>query len=350
MGTMSASVIRVGVVGAGGNTRLRHIPGLQAIPGVEVVSVANRTRESSEQAARQFGIPKVYDTWRDLVEADDTDAIVIGTWPYMHSTVSIAALEAGKHVMCEARMAANAAQARAMRDAARERPSIVAQVVPSPFTLRVDRTVQRLIAEGYLGDLYTVEARVGGTFADLDSPLHWRQDMDLSGLNVMTLGIWYEAVMRWVGVATRVQAMGKVFVRMRKDAGGVLRAVRIPDHVDVVCDMACGAQAHFQVSAVEGLAGPPEVWLFGSQGTLRFSDDRLYGGRRGGSGLAEITIPQEEAGGWRVEQEFVDAVRGVAPITHTTFEDGLKYMEWTEAVALSIQRGEAIGLPLLPSA
>ncbi|MGH7351549.1 MAG: Gfo/Idh/MocA family protein, partial [Candidatus Methylomirabilales bacterium] len=81
---MPNETIRVGIVGAGANTRLKHIPGLRAVPGVEIVSVANRSRDSSERVAREFGIPKVYDNWLELVEADDTDAICIGTWPYLH--------------------------------------------------------------------------------------------------------------------------------------------------------------------------------------------------------------------------------------------------------------------------
>lgn len=343
---MSVQPIRVGVVGAGANTKLRHLPGLQAIEGVEIVGVANRSRESSERVARQFGIPRVYGNWRELVEAPDTDAVVIGTWPYMHCPVTLAALAASKHVMCEARMAMNAAEAHAMRDAARARPHLVAQVVPSPFTLRVDRTVKRLLAEGYVGDVLAVELRAGGAFLEPDAPLQWRQDFDLSGHNVMFLGIWYEAILRWIGEATRVQAMGKTFVKLRRDSSGVLRAVRIPEHVDVVADMACGAQAHLQVSSVAGLAGPPEVFLFGSEGTLRFSDNRLYGGRRGESQLREVEIPADEEGGWRVEREFVGAIRGLEPITHTTFDDGVKYMEFTEAVARSSATGAAVPLPL----
>ncbi len=343
---MGEQPIRVGIVGAGENTKLRHIPGLQAIAGVEIVGVANRTRESGERVARQFGIPEVYDNWRELVESPGVDAIVIGTWPYMHCPVTLTALAADKHVLCEARMAANAAEARAMRDAARLKPALVAQVVPSPFTLRVDRTVQRLISEGYVGDVLAVEVRVGGSFVDRDAPLHWRQMDEYSGYNVMSLGIWYEGMMRWVGEATRVAALGKTFVKMRRDERGVERAVRIPDHVDVIADLACGAQAHFMVSAVAGLAGPPEAYVFGSRGTLRFSENRLFGGQRGDPALAEIPIPPQEEGGWRVEQEFVNAIRGLETVTHTTFEDGLKYMEFTEAAVRSMATGEAIALPL----
>ena len=77
--------IRVGVVGAGTNTVAMHIPKLQAIEGVEIVSVCNRSRASSERVAAQFGIPTVYETWTELIEADDTDAIVVGTWPSRYS-------------------------------------------------------------------------------------------------------------------------------------------------------------------------------------------------------------------------------------------------------------------------
>ena len=338
--------IRVGIVGAGANTVARHIPGLRAIPGVEIVGVVNRSRESSERAARDLGIPRAYGAWTDLVADPDLDAVVIGTWPYMHCPVTLGALAANKHVLCEARMAMGAAEAHAMRDAARLRPHLVAQVVPSPFTLRVDRTVQRLIGENFLGGVLAVEVRVGGAFLDPDAPLHWRQDADLSGLNIMSLGIWYEGIMRWIGAAKSVQAMGKTFVKTRKDASGLPRPATVPEHVDVVCDMFAGAQAHFQVSAVAGLAGPPEAWLFGGAGTLRFSQDRLFGGRRGDSTLVEIAIPAEEAGGWRVEAEFVDAIRGVAPVRNTTFDDGVKYMEFTEAVARSLRSGMRIELPL----
>lgn len=163
----------------------------------------------------------------------------------------------------------------------------------------------------------------------------------------MTLGIWYEAIMRWVGEASRVTAMGKTFIKMRKDSDGIDKAVRIPEHVDVVADMACGAQLHMQISNAAGHTGPPEVFLFGTEGTLRFSGDELLAAKRGDKQLKEIKIPAKEQGTWRVEQEFVDAIRGKGIIKLTTFEDGVKYMEFTEAVARSMAEGRAISLPLI---
>jgi predicted dehydrogenase len=343
---MSERKIRVGIVGAGANTRSRHIPGLRAIPGVDIVGICNRSSESSKLASQQLSIPLVFDDWRQLVESPDTDAVVIGTWPYLHARVTQAALSSGKHVLCEARMAMNASEAHAMLDASQANPGLVAQVVPSPYTLRVDRMIQKLFAEGYIGELLAVEVRVGGVFLDASSPLHWRQDFDLSGYNVLGMGIWYEAVMRWIGSAKRVSAMGKTFVRNRRDAGGTLHPVRVPEHVDVIADMACGAQAHFQISAVTGLIGAPEAFLFGTDGTLRFSQDKLYGAKRNENKLAELEVPVELQGHWRVEEEFIAAIRGQGVISHTRFEDGVKYMEFTESVARSIESGTSVMLPL----
>jgi predicted dehydrogenase len=338
---MPHPTIRIGIVGAGANTRLRHLPGLQGIEGVKIVSVANRSRQSAERVAAEFGIPRVEDDWTSLVAAPDIDAIVIGTWPYLHCRATLAALDAGKHVLCEARMAMNAEEARAMRDAARARPHLVAQVVPAPMTLRVDATVKRLLAERYMGKLLAVHVRAGGQFLDRESPLHWRQDERLSGMNVMSLGIWYEIVMRWVGPATRVIAMGRTFAAERLDETGTLRRVTIPDHLDVVAELECGAQASFQISAVTGLDDWQGVRLFGTQGTLHIVDDGLYGGRKVDSALRPIEIPPSEAGRWRVEEEFIGAIRGQEKVRLTTFDDGVRYMEFTAAVAASLNTGLA---------
>ena len=345
---MSDNAIRIGVIGAGANTRDRHIPGLLEQENVEMVAVANRSPESGRRVADRFGFERVASHWTEIVEAADINAVVIGTWPYMHCTATVAALEAGKHVMCEARMAMNASEARLMHRTAQARPAQVAQIVPSPMTLGVDRTIQRLVRDGYLGDPLVVDMQVGGTWLDLDGPLHWRHDMDRSGLNIMTMGIWYEALMRWLGEASTVQAAGGVFVRQRLDEElGTVRAVRIPEHVDIAGRMACGAQYHLQVSSATGLAGPPSCSLYGSQGTLRFTEGRLLGGRRGDAELSAVDVPDSERGAWRVEEEFVNAIRGREAITHTDLATGVKYMEFTEAVGRSLQSGETVRLPLL---
>src|SRR5690349_17580563 len=97
------NAVRIGFIGAGAIARSRHVPGLRAIPGVEFVAVAIRSRASSEAAAREFGIAHAAGDWREVLRRDDVDAVFIGTWPYTHREMSVAALEAGKHVFCQAR-------------------------------------------------------------------------------------------------------------------------------------------------------------------------------------------------------------------------------------------------------
>jgi len=340
---MSDKTIRVGFVGAGANTRKHHLPKLKAQPGVELVAVANRSKESGERVAREFGIGRVHDDWQEIVEAPDIDAVCIGTWPYMHSVMSIAALERGKHVLCEARMAMNAGEGRRMLEASRKAPHLIAQLVPAPHTLEVDATIQTLLGEGFVGEVLAIELQAsGGRFVEPDAPLTWRQDIGLSGHNILNMGIWYEAMMRWLGPAQRVTAMTKVAVPHRKDGTGAPHDVRVPDHVDILAQFRGRAVGHLRFSSMTGLAPASEAWIFGTEGTLRLEADalRLTGGRRGESALREIPVPPKTRIGWRVEEEFVNAIRGREKIARTSFEDGVRYMEFTDAVTRSAGTGQ----------
>ena len=340
--------IRVGLIGAGRNTRERHIPGFDKVGGLEIAAVANRSRESGRIVADQFNIPTVYDNWQELLEDESINAVCIGTWPYMHRTLSVAALEAGKHVLCEARMASNVEDARAMLNASRAHPDLVTQIVPSPTTFKVDPLLQKLIGEGYLGELLSVSLQsLGPDFVNPSGPMHWRFDRDLSGYNVLNMGIWYEAMIRWVGRATRVMAMTKINVPFRQDDNGNQMSVSIPDHADILCELANGAQAQMRFSTATGLSTGNEVWLYGSEGTIRVDHGfNVYGGKRGDAGLSEIDNPESMQASWRVEEEFANAIRGTETITRTPFDVGVHYMEWTEAVTRSSQTGQAVSLPL----
>lgn len=345
-----ASTIRVGVVGAGGNTRKFHIPNLKKIDGVEVVAVVNRSRASSERAAQEFGIPRVHDHWQQLVNDPGIDAVVIGTWPYLHCPITLAALDAGKHVLTEARIAMDATEARQMLEASRERPELVTQVVPGPTTFAADPMIMHLLADGFIGDLQCLDLKVSTGWMNRDAPLHWRMNRDYSGLNIMSMGIWYECVSRWVGPARAVTARTRIAVPYRFDEErGERRAVEVPDHVEVLADLADGAVARMHWSSVAGFMPGPEVWLYGSEGTLRYEaqGNVLSGGRRGDKAMKQIPIPADKTYKWRVEEEFIGAIRGAEPVRRTSFLDAVNYMDFTEAVHLSSREGRRVELPLL---
>lgn len=343
------STIRVGVVGAGGNTRKFHIPNLQKIDGVEIVAVVNRSRESSERAAKEFGITRVHDHWQQLVNDPGIDAVVIGTWPYLHCPVTLASLAAGKHVLTEARLAMNAVEARQMLAASRARPDLVTQVVPGPTTFAADPMIMHLLADGYLGELQSVDLRVSTGWLNADAPLHWRMNRDYSGMNIMAMGIWYECLSRWVGPATAIMARTRVAVPYRFDEErGERRAVEVPDHVEVLADLANGAIARMHWSSVAGFMPGPEVWLYGSAGTLRFQaqGNVLTGARKGDKEMKPVEIPADKTYRWRVEDEFISAIRGREPVRRTSFLDAVHYMDFTEAVHISSAEGRRVHLPL----
>jgi predicted dehydrogenase len=168
-------------------------------------------------------------------------------------------------------------------------------------------------------------------------------------MNIQNMGIWYEASMRWVGPASRVYAVTRVCVGQRRDAStGQMGTADVPDYVEIVADLENGGVATYEFSAVSGLAPGPGAWIFGTTGTLHYdhNSQTLYGGKVGDTELKAIDIPADKAGSWRVEAEFIGAIRGQEELRLTDFTTGTKYMEFTEAVARSAASGQAVSLPL----
>jgi predicted dehydrogenase len=338
--------LRIGIIGLGGICRHRHVPGFQAIEGVELVVVANRSRASSEQAAEECGIPEVAGSWTKVTRRDDIDIVVIGTWPYMHHPVSIAALSAGKHVFCQARMAMDYNEAAEMQAVAL-RSGRVAGLCPVPIGMKFDAAIARLLREQALGKLRLV--RVQGlydTYAGPETPMNWRKDHRYSGLNALTLGMYAEVVHRWFGPTRTVQALTKTFTPERKDATGRMTPVQIPDQFLVNTELAGGLNVQYVLSgAVAG--GRDSIELYGSEGALLYdvADDELFH-LEDGRPAGPVEIKPEEAydlANWQVEQDFIDAVRhGVS--YHPDFTDGARYMAVVQAVYDSARAGSTVTL------
>lgn len=327
--------LRVGIIGAGGNTRSRHLPGLLEITGVTVPVLCNRTEASGRKVASAFGVPNVVTDWRAVVEDPDIDAICIGTWPNMHAELTIAALKAGKHVLCEARMARNLAEAEAMAVAAAAHPERVAQIVPAPFSLNYDATIARLLGEfGALREVNIVHR--SGAGADASAPLTWRQDPDLSGKNTHAMGILYETVQRWLGPEVDpawLLADAELFIKKRPDSQGGMAAVGIPDSISVLGRYNNGAKLTIDLSSIDTAQSINQIRIIGEKGSLRFdlAGQVLYYAKVG----ATESVVDPDAGtnlGWRVEADFVESIRTGKPVTLTSFADGLRYMRFTDRV------------------
>jgi predicted dehydrogenase len=349
--------IRIGFIGAGGIVRQRHVPGLRAVPDVEFVGVVNSTPQSTARAAEEFGIAREFESPEALIASDDVDVVWIGTQPYLHSKLSIAALEAGKHVFCQARMAMDYADARKMYDAWRKSDR-VANICAPPHYMRGDRVVRRMLKEGFVGQPYNVNVRsYADSYHDPSKPVHWRQIKDISGVNTLDVGMMAEVIHRWLGHTRRVTAMGRTFIPERPPAevnqGTGHTKVERPDTLTITGEMENGALFTGLWSGVARFGGEPNaIEIFGSDGTIRYlsgtdaaGSGKLLAARANESALREVEIPAAEARPWTVEADFIAAVRAGKRDPEPSFWDGLKYMEFTDAVDTSLREARAVDLP-----
>ncbi len=336
--------LKIGIVGAGGIVISRHLPNLRQISGVEVVAVANATYDSAKRVCEQYlprSTPMKF--WADLLALPELDIIWIGTPPQLHCTVTLSALEAGRHVFCQARMATNLAEARQMLSAARNNPHLVTMLCPPPFGLKADLMMRRLLAENTIGPIHHVRLRsFHSQYLDPEAPAHWRQRVELSGLNVLSLGIYAEVLQRWLGPIRSVFARSKTLYSVRQGY-----EIRIPDLVTVLCQFENGAEGVLEFSGVAGFAPPDAVEMYGSRGSLfhNFATDEICLGRIGDPALQPVAIPPEMEGRWHVEWDFIAAVRSPGSIKPSpTFEEGVAYMRVVQGVADSIRDGREVVL------
>lgn len=344
-----ASKVRIGVIGAGGIFRSRHFPSLAKIDEAEIVAICNRSTESAAKIADEFNL--TVDTTTDpneVINRDDIDAVMIGTWPYKHCPLTLAALEAGKHVFVQARMAMNLREAKQMYSAALE-TGLVTQICPAG-AWKGQWLLRRLVDEDYCGKIYNVYVRdMVRDHLDPDVPLHWRDIDRYSGLNALAMGITMERIFRIVGYLSTVTAHSETFIQERKlpDGSGT-GPVERPDTIHVIGKLENGAEGAFIFSSMNRHTPiRTQIEIYGNEGTLIYDmADTILGSKAGDDGLEPIPIPEDEAAAWTTEVDFINAING-GPQGDTSFYEGLRYMEFTEAVARSAQLGQTMRLPLV---
>lgn len=340
MTTKNNHKLRVGIVGAGGIVRRRHLPALIKNPDVEIVAVSNSSYASAEKFCREE-LPQATPmrNWADLLALPDLDVVWIGTPPYMHSAVTISALEAGKHVFCQARMSMDLAEAKEMLAASKRYPELVTMLCPPPYGMRADLLVKKLLAENYIGRPHHVRLQCfTGAYLDPDAPAHWRQRIEISGLNVMTLGIYVEVLQRWLGDITGVFARGKI-VHPIRDGYEII----IPDVLNVLCSFANGAEGVLEFSGANAFAAGDRCEIYGHRGTLVYdiSTDIVQAGKVGDKEMRVVDLTPDLVTDWHVEDDFINAVKSKGRVRpHPDFEDGLRYMRVVQAVADSRARNE----------
>jgi len=346
-----ADKVRVGLIGAGNYTINRMLPGFQKAANCELTTVVNRRRANAEKVAAQFGIPNVADDWRQVIESSDVDAVLIGTPPSTHREMTLAALQAGKHVLCQTRIATTAAEAREMKaaaDAAKQRGIVSMLVPPGPF-YRGRAFIEHLVKSGYLGRVTHVQAfNMNGSMADPTTPLSvGRNELELYGkYNAAQLGLTYDVMVPWTGHATRVLGHRATFVEERPlTPGGPMAKAPYPEEVTVISETESGAVVMNLLNWAARF-GESRIELYGDKGTVVYKQrgDVILAAQEGDEALKELPIPAEHDGPWLVEEEFIRLIIGEKDEPSFRFEDGVRNMEYLEAAYNSALQGAWVNM------
>src|SRR5215217_7565213 len=185
----SSSSLRVGVLGASRWAQIAHIPGWQRDPRVEVVALCDINGDLARETGARFSIPNVTDDWQALVARCDIDVVDVCTSNEAHFELSMAALEAGKHVLCEKPVAHDYRETMRAAELARQK----GLKTKLGFTFRYSpgvRYAAELIAEGFVGDPYIFNGyEQNSQWIDPQTPMRQLHPGDNSGSTIRTASL-----------------------------------------------------------------------------------------------------------------------------------------------------------------
>ena len=159
--------LRLGVIG-GGDFSAYHLNGIEKAPNAMAVAICDLNRESALEKARMFGIPEdsVYTDYHDLLAREDIDAVTIPLPDQEHKNATVAALRAGKHVLCEKPMALDLDECKEMIKVAKEtgKQLMVGQIgrYQSSFNM-----VKKMVEDGVIGELFMIESEYAHDYSEI---------------------------------------------------------------------------------------------------------------------------------------------------------------------------------------
>jgi predicted dehydrogenase len=358
--------ITVALIGTGGIALANHLPGVSRCPGAAVTALCDANPAVLAEASRASGITR---TWTDpltLVRESGVDAVIVATPNSSHYAITMAALAAGMHVLCEKPIAMTLAEALEMARAAdaagvRHMTAFTYRFVPAM------RYMERLVRQGYVGVPWHFRAQ---RFQDWGRRyLGWRQRAADAGTgeigDMLSHRIDYGHLL--VGPVTRVMASTRRVWDTRADAKGVEHASDLEDWVACIAWFQTGATGVLESTKVatgygEGSRSRDRVELNGPEGSLIYELEhplRLVGARRGGH-LADMPVPRDlltysgerlpagvdpqQAFRWDQDAEFIAAIQQNRPAV-PSFHDGARVQAVMQAIVASAAEGRSVEVP-----
>lgn len=353
---MKDEKIGVGLIGTG-FARSAQAPAFRVCEGAELVAICSGNHENAVRAAAEFEIEHASENYEQLLALDDVSLVVVSAPPYLHHPVTLAALRAGKHVICEKPMAMNVREAQEMTDLAASRPRQLAII---DHELRFNPTWRRmkeLVDGGFLGDLYHVNLTISTGFRHSSQrPWNWWSQKSSGGGLLGALGSHAIDSIHWMfGEIDAVCSSVATMITERKDSKtGEMR----PNETDDYCSFlirfapAEGRPAHgvVMLSALFISGGKNQITAVGSKGTLVLDGDEILLGAMGynhqfedmslADRAREIAVIPDNIWArsfYHLARETVQALReDRTEIAHAaTFADGLHCQKVIDAVLRS---------------
>ncbi|MDP9047561.1 MAG: Gfo/Idh/MocA family oxidoreductase [Bacteroidota bacterium] len=278
-------MIKWGIIGCG-RIAQRFMQGLTEVPGNELSSVWSRRPETVKDFANKYG-GRPCESAKELLESD-IDAVYIATLPDSHAGYSIAALNAGKHVLCEKPAATNLRMLNSILEVAKAKGLVFMEGMKPPFFPLYQKLKEHLVSDG-IGEIGYV--RAGSSVADI-GPDHPNFSYDLVGGSLMQVGI-YEAFLAidWLGATKQVQTLGRF-----SDAGIDIFSVFQSEHQRGYAQLYCGLDLHGMGDALicgtKGNISIHKNWWNPAKATINYLDGRIV----------ELDVPYT-AGGLNYEIE-----------------------------------------------
>ena len=323
------------------------------------MAVCSRRAERAHSAAQAFGATIATTDYRELVERTDVDAVIIATPAHLHHSMTMTALGAGKHVLCEKPMARTVAEAKDMVKMA-ERSNVVAMVNHEFRFIPARAYAKELIESGYIGEPYS--ASMSFYRSSLNDPrgvpFTWLMEQDKAGGMLGAIGSHHIDTLRWWMGDIRAASGALATMVKKRRAGDSTQMLRVDadDNFALVLQFENGAIGTIHYSATAAHEPSDLIVVSGAEGTLVLtSDGRLQAGaaRRAGRRHADSgPIHPRRLGRVRIHSFTRRSTcssngprRSASGTTQSpSFEDGYKVQEVIDAIGRSVQTRRSVEL------
>ncbi len=336
---MAKKMLRIGLVGVGAAAQINHIPALKKLEGVELVALCDRDSEKAQRVAQKFGIGKAHARFEDLLADDTIDAVDITTPNFLHSPMASAALEAGKHVLCERPLARSADEAAIMLKASKKAERTLMCAVQHRF--RADaQLLRKFVDKGDLGEIFQAKAGWLRQRTEWDSD-EWRRTkresgggvvLDL-GFQMLDLSLWVLGAPEVVSVTASVHRSGKGEVE-----DSAIAFLRLESGATLTLELTWGLLMEKDFAYLN---------LFGSGGAALLNPFRVHKGMHGT--LVNVTPTLETSRNQYRQsmedqlQHFADCVRGGRKPMGSA-DEILPVMQLMDAIYRSAEQGKEVKL------